>query len=726
MADSVRIVELLKDMETYNASDLFITAQKSPYYRVYGEIKNLDVDPLTKTDFTGFINDNLPPGILDRLMDKRDMDIGLSLSDSERYRLNLFYQKGNISMVARKVPLGNLEFENLRLPEILKKFSEAPRGLVLITGATGSGKSSTMAAQLHHINSKLSKHIVTVEDPIEFIHNDMKSVVSQREVGNDTESFAASLKYIVRQSPDVIFIGEMRDMDTIRTAISAAMTGHLVITTMHTVDPAQTLERILNYFPEEMREQLALDFSISLLGIVSQRLLRKKDNEGLVPAFEILVATPLIRKLIANRQIDEVADQIKAGAGDGMTTFTKSLVNLVRNDEVELETASAVATNKEEFMLAIQGMQTGIDTLRQDDGDDHSKMNMRNLLRAAIKHNASDLIISVGCAPTLRIDGELNELNLDTLSPQDTQRLLFSVLSPSQRAQFESQREIDFALSINATNMNLGTELTGFRFRVNGFYQKSSVSGAFRLIPQHIPPPDKLGIPNIVMKQSYRHHGLVLVTGPTGHGKSTTLACLINEINNKRSCHIISVEDPIEYVHENKKAIVEQREVYADTKSFATALKYVLRQDPDVILIGEMRDMETISAGLTAAETGHLVFATLHTNDCPQTIDRIIDSFPPHQQNQVRSQLANCINAIISQRLLPKANGEGRVACFEVMIGTIAIKTLIRDNRVHQILATIETSAKDGMITMDKSLETLYNQNQITRQTMQQLLRHAD
>ncbi len=718
MADNPRkLVDLLRQMGSKEASDLFLAETQTPYLRIFGEIKALPEQTTTKEQFEEFFRDFLPAGTLEKFERERDMDIGVSLSNTERYRLNLFFQEGKMSMVARRVPLGNLGFEELGLPPILRSFADAPRGLLLITGATGSGKSSTMAAILHHINSNSSRHIITIEDPIEFVHDDIQSIVTQREVGNDTLSFERSLKHVVRQSPDVIFIGEMRDLETIETAISAAMTGHLVVTTMHTTDPMQTLERIINFFPEHLRAQISMDFSLALIGIVSQRLLHRKEGEGLVPAFEVLTGTPLIRQVIAQRQLDMVPELIKSGGPEGMISFTRSLAELTKQQLVTVEAAAAAATNRDEYLLAVQGMETGIDTLRQQQQqDENQRLNMKSLLKAAIKLNASDLILTAGSSPLLRIDGELSELNVPPLAPDTTRRLVFSVLNPTQRVQFEGEKEIDFALSVNNLTGPGGeeNELRGHRFRVNGFYQKGSVAGAFRVIPQDVPSPRELNISPGVMSLANRRSGLVLITGPTGHGKSTTLACLIDEVNSKRSCHIITVEDPIEYVHSNKKAVVEQREVYADTKGFNNALKYVLRQDPDVILIGEMRDPETIGAALTAAETGHLVFATLHTNSCAQTVDRIIDSFPPYQQSQVRSQLASCLCAVIAQRLVPRADGNGRIAAFEVMLASSAIRSLIRDNRTHQIEATLETSAKDGMITMRKALENLNNKNLIS------------
>ena len=419
----MKIIDLLKQMHDNNASDLFMTIGKPPSTRIFGEIKTMESAPVEKQGFLEFFKEFLPPNFHDRLETERDLDVGVSLSTTERFRLNLFYQKGLISMVARRVPSGALSFSELRLPPVIQKLSESPRGLILITGATGSGKSTSMAAMLHYINAHFAKHIVTIEDPIEFIHQDIKCIITQREIGNDTLSFKASLKYVVRQSPDIIFIGELRDMETIQTAISAAMTGHLVVTTMHTVDVAQTIERIINNFPDYLREQIAMDFSMAIKGIISQRLLPPKSGEGGVIALEILLATPLIQRLISRRELSEIEDALKAGHNEGMQTFTRALVSLYQEGLISIEAGAVAATNKDEFLLAIQGMETGIDTLRnRESAEVNKKLNMKNLLKAAIKHKASDLLITVGSAPVLRIDGDLNELNLEPLTPIDTQK----------------------------------------------------------------------------------------------------------------------------------------------------------------------------------------------------------------------------------------------------------------------------------------------------------------
>ena len=720
---------LLTQMDEQQASDLFVNVGKPPAFRIYGKLNELPQPPVTEEQFMAFLAACLPAWVPAELEQQRELDIGISMSNAKRYRLSLFYQKGLAAMVARRVPSGELTFEQLDLPPVIEQLAQASRGLVLVTGSTGSGKSSTVAAIVNYINTHLARHVVTIEDPIEFVHQDKQSRITQREVGSDTPSFATSLRHVVRQSPDVIVIGELRDYETIQTALSAAMTGHLVITTMHTQDVAQTVERIINYFPEHLRDQVAMDLSMALTGIVSQRLLKRADRDGMVPVFEILMATPLARRSIGARRFDEIEEVLKSSIADGMVTFNRSLAERFHGGMISRDTGAAAASNRDEFLLIVEGMETGIDTLRLHESDttEMLRVDMKRLLKAAVRHEASDLLLTVGTPPLLRLDGSLRELNMPALTPQETRRLLFSLLNPSQRAMFESEKEIDFALSVT----NLGgdddsEELRNNRFRVNGFYQKSCVAIALRVIAQAIPKSAELGIPAVVLRLAERQQGLILVTGPTGHGKSTTLACLIDEINTTRSCHIITVEDPIEFVHKRKKAVIEQREVYADTKSFTNALKYVLRQDPDVILIGEMRDRETISAALTAAETGHLVLATLHTNDAVQSIDRIVDSFPPHQQDQVRAQLAACLIGVVAQRLVPRIDKKGRVAAFEIMLATTAVQALIRDNRTHQMPSTIETSAKDGMITLDRALKNLYTKNIISRQTLLSMARNPD
>ncbi|MEI8012046.1 MAG: type IV pilus twitching motility protein PilT [Candidatus Omnitrophota bacterium] len=329
---------------------------------------------------------------------------------------------------------------------------------------------------------------------------------------------------------------------------------------------------------------------------------------------------------------------------------------------------------------------------------------LRELLLSAINQNASDLHLTNKMPPVLRIDGELTPLSYEPLDEDEMKRLIYSILTGEQRAMFEKEKEFDFSLAM------VGLD----RFRVNVHQQRGCVEAAFRRIPLFVPTMEDLKLPPVVGALARRPNGLVLVTGPTGMGKSTTLAAMVQLINAEERCLIMSIEDPIEFLHTNKKAIIKQREVYKDTHSFPEALKRCLRQDPDVIVVGEMRDLETISTALTAAETGHLVLATVHTPDAPQTIERVIDVFPPYQQQQIRQQLSTCLQGVVSQRLLLHASGKGRVLALEIMIATPAIRNMIREKAIEQIPTAMQTGGQFGMKIMDRSLKELVESGQIT------------
>ena len=332
------------------------------------------------------------------------------------------------------------------------------------------------------------------------------------------------------------------------------------------------------------------------------------------------------------------------------------------------------------------------------------KVNLHQLLRAMIEKGASDMHVTTGSPPLLRIDGAVVPLKLPPLSPVETKQLCYSVLTEEQKVQFEKAKELDLSFGVKQLS----------RFRANIFMQRGAVSGAFRAIPFKILSFDELGLPPVVNELAQRPRGLVLVTGPTGSGKTTTLASIIDHINGHTRQHIMTVEDPIEYLHPHKRSIVNQREVGSDTTTFKDALKYVLRQDPDVVLIGEMRDLETIEAALTIAETGHLVFATLHTNSAIQSINRIIDVFPPHQQAQIRAQLSFVLEGVISQLLLPRHDAPGRALALEVLVPNAAIRNLIREDKIHQIYSHMQVGRlKHGMQTINESLYSLYSKGEI-------------
>jgi twitching motility protein PilT len=326
------------------------------------------------------------------------------------------------------------------------------------------------------------------------------------------------------------------------------------------------------------------------------------------------------------------------------------------------------------------------------------ELSLRVLLREVIQRGASDLHITVGELPKLRVDGDLvDSTTKHVLTPRDTLNLAYSILTEAQKKRFETEDELDFSFGVQTLS----------RFRGNCYKQRGCVALAIRQIPYEIRSIQELGLPPMVARFAERPRGLVLVTGPTGSGKSTTLAALVDKINRERKGHIITIEDPIEFIHRHQNCMVNQREVGADTQSFSAGLKYALRQDPDVILIGEMRDLETISAALTIAETGHLVLATLHTNSAAESVNRIIDAFPAYQQSQIRAQLAFVLEGVVTQSLIPKARGQGRAVAAEVLVCTPAIRAVIREEKVHQVYSLMQAGKKHGMQTMNDSLQTL-------------------
>jgi twitching motility protein PilT len=339
--------------------------------------------------------------------------------------------------------------------------------------------------------------------------------------------------------------------------------------------------------------------------------------------------------------------------------------------------------------------------------EDDAKLDLDGALDALVELGGSDLHITAGQPPMIRVHGDLESLEgFAPLEPNDIRQAIYGILTQKHREQFENELELDLSYSLTGKS----------RFRVNVFQQRDSMAAVMRTIPYEIKSIEDLGIPTQVNNFAYLPRGFVLVTGPTGSGKSTTLAGLIDVVNRERRSHIITVEDPIEFLHDHKASTVNQRELGTDTHSFAAALKHVLRQDPDVILVGEMRDLETIQVALTAAETGHLVFGTLHTQDAPQTIDRVIDVFPPHQQEQIRVMLAGALQGVVCQQLLKTSDGEGRVVATEVMMATPAIKNLIREGKVHQMYSMIQAGKQHGMVTVDQSLATLVQKGKVTYQ----------
>ncbi len=343
-------------------------------------------------------------------------------------------------------------------------------------------------------------------------------------------------------------------------------------------------------------------------------------------------------------------------------------------------------------------------------------LDVRELFALAFKKNASDIHLTEHAPPLLRVDGNLERTTMPPLSRVDTKRIVYSMLTDRQKAQFEREQELDISINVEGIG----------RFRINVHMQRGSIEAALRLVSTHIRSLDALGLPSVVSELVRKPNGLVLVTGPTGVGKTTTLAAMVDQLNRECCYNVISIEDPIEYVHTNIRSIIKQREVYADTKSFANALMRALRQDPNVIVVGEMRDLETISTTLTAAETGHLVLATLHTPDAAQTVDRIIDVFPPHKQQEVKIQLSNCLQGVVAQQLLARCDGAGRVLAYEIMVATPAVRNLIRAHETEQLPTILQTGAQHGMCTMDACIKSLYDRKIISYETTMSRLKNPN
>ncbi len=357
------VERILDVMVEKGASDVYVKTGSTPVFRVNGTLERYDLPAVTDPDTEQMVKVLMTEHQRRRFEDDPDLDVAYTAKSGYRYRVNAFRQKGHLGFVIRLVPMEELTFEKLNLSPVIRQLAELPRGLVLVTGATGSGKSTTLAAMINHINNKFKKHIMTIEDPIEFIHDDKLSLINQREVGFDSNSFPDALKHVVRQSPDVILIGEMRDLDTMITALSAAQTGHLVLSTMHTTDVTQTLDRMINYFPEHLRPQIRLELSLCLEGVICMRLLPRKDGPGRIPALEVMLGTPTIKKLLFGGETWRILELVKQGGDVGMQTFNRALVDLYQDGKVSYEDALLCATRPEEFKLNVQGIYTSVESI---------------------------------------------------------------------------------------------------------------------------------------------------------------------------------------------------------------------------------------------------------------------------------------------------------------------------------------------------------------------------
>src|SRR2546430_1348360 len=661
-APVVKLVNLiLLDAIKKGASDIHVEPYEKDFrvrYRVDGVLYEAMKPPM-----------KLKAAIISRLKIMAELDIAeRRLPQDGRIKLKLgkgremdFRVSVCPTLFGEKVVLRLLDKSSLQLdmtklgfdPEPLKAFKEnidRPYGMVLVTGPTGSGKTTTLYSALSELN-KTTDNISTAEDPVEFNFSGINQVQMHEDIGLN---FAAALRSFLRQDPDIIMVGEIRDFETAEIGIKAALTGHLVLSTLHTNDAPGTVSRLLNMGIEPFLVTSAVNL------ILAQRLARKLCQECKKPvdvAAQALTDIGVQPDEIGSFQVFE-----PAGSPNCNDRGYKGRVALY-------EVMPMVVSLKE---LGINGAST-----------------------AELKNEAIQL----------RSDGRLVPLKTPPMTPVETKQLCYSILADAQKHKFEEENELDLSFGVKGLS----------RFRANIFMQRGAVGAAFRTIPFKILTFQELGLPPIISDLAKKPRGLVLVTGPTGSGKSTTLASIIDKINTERHEHIVTIEDPIEYLHPHKNCVVNQREVGADTHSFKKALKYILRQDPDVVLVGEMRDLETIEAALVISETGHLAFGTLHTNSCVQTINRILDVFPPYQQPQIRAQLSFVLEGVVTQNLISKASGPGRVLAIEVMVPNAAIRNLIREDKVHQIYSAMQVGqSKFGMQTFNQSLGSLIQRGLIT------------
>ena len=640
--------------------------------------------------------------------------------------------------------------------ERFRAMLDSPHGIIYLTGPTGSGKTTTLYMVLDEM-AKRSVNISTIEDPVE---KNIKKI-NQTQVNNTAGlTFEVGLRALLRQDPDIIMVGETRDSETASISVRSAITGHLVFSTLHTNDAASSIVRLIDMGVEPYL------VANSMVGTVAQRLMRRICPEcgqeveateeecrllgaapgtkikkahgctqcnftgysGRIAVHEILTVDSTVRKMITDgASMDEIQDY--AVRHQGMHLLRDSAVEKVLQQVTTIEElrkvayysdAPAAQAGKTSVPAAAQSVapqpvapQTVQMTeilppvaaqVKEDPFADvgAATVHVEDIILRARESGCSDIHITAAKPLMIRINGALQETK-EQYSKEQITAMLLEMCDADQRAQLAAGNDLDFAVQTRDGN----------RQRVNIFRDMGALAATIRLLNSHIPTLESLGLPMVLGEIVKQPRGLILVTGPTGSGKSTTLAAMIDSINATRPDHIITIEDPVEYVYEKKQSLIHQREVGRDVTSFAAALRSALREDPDIILVGEMRDYETISAALTAAETGHLVLSTLHTTGAAQTIDRIIDACPNGSQNQVRTQLAGVLNAVVTQCLIPKIEG-GRIAATEILIGTDAVANMIRENKCHQMNTAMQAGAALGMHTLNRDLMSLVQRGVIS------------
>ncbi|KAI1694017.1 type II/IV secretion system protein [Ditylenchus destructor] len=673
--------------------------------RVDGDVRRINVEPLEHRQVHDMVYDIMSDAQRKMYEETLECDFSFEIQGLARFRVNAFNQNRGAGAVFRTIPSKILTLEQLNCPKVFGDLAMKPRGMVLVTGPTGSGKSTTLAAMIDYINKNEYGHILTVEDPIEFVHTSQKCLINQREVHRDTHGFNEALRSALREDPDIILVGELRDLETIRLALTAAETGHLVFGTLHTSSAAKTIDRIIDVFPGEEKEMIRAMLSESLQAVISQTLCKTKDGNGRLAAHEIMVGTPAIRNLIREDKVAQMYSAIQTGQGSGMQTLDQNLTELVRRNMI------TPAEAQEEPDRRPRGAPAHRTGPRHGTRSGH-QVHQRSAAPDGVAQGVGPLPDG-GVPARVKVDGKVTKVSPQPLTGQHTLQLARAIMNDRQTAEFERTKECNFAISPTGIG----------RFRVNAYIQQGHVALVLRTIPQTLPTIESLDLPPILKDVVQTKRGLVILVGATGSGKSTTLAAMVDHRNETTYGHIITIEDPVEFVHPHKNCIVSQREVGLDTEGWEQALKNAMREAPDVILIGEIRDRETMEHAVAFAETGHLCMATLHANNANQAMDRIVNFFPEDRRNQLLMDLSLNLKALVSQRLLPRQEGKGRVAAVEIMLNTPLISDLIFKGEVGEIKEIMKRSRELGMKTFDQALFDLY---EFGRVTYEDALRNAD
>jgi twitching motility protein PilU len=723
------IAELLAFSVKNKASDLHLSAGLPPMIRVDGDVRRINIPALDHKQVHALVYDIMSDKQRRDYEEFLEVDFSFEIPSLARFRVNAFNQNRGAGAVFRTIPSEVLTLEDLACPPLFREVIQQPQGLILVTGPTGSGKSTTLAAMIDYINKNEYGHILTVEDPIEFVHTSQKCLINQREVHRDTHGFNEALRSALREDPDIILVGELRDLETIRLALTAAETGHLVFGTLHTSSAAKTIDRIIDVFPAGEKPMVRSMLSESLRAVISQALL-KKVGGGRTAAWEIMVGTPAIRNLIREDKVAQMYSAIQTGQQYGMhdpgpapagpgqaqpdhpqpgprVRQGQAPVRVRRDSTGGVRQCAAVPCRfLHRPFPGTCPWEPAVNTTA-------TTIDFTSFLKLMAHQRASDLFITAGMPPAMKVNGKISPITQTPLTPQQSRDLVLNVMTPAQREEFEKTHECNFAIGLSGVG----------RFRVSCFYQRNQVGMVLRRIETRIPTVEELSLPPIIKTLAMTKRGIILFVGATGTGKSTSLAAMIGYRNQNSTGHIITIEDPIEFVHKHEGCIITQREVGIDTDSWEAALKNTLRQAPDVIMIGEVRTREGMDHAIAFAETGHLVLCTLHANNANQAMDRIVNFFPEDRRNQLLMDLSLNLKGVVAQQLVPSPDGRSRKVAMEILLGTPLVQDYIRDGEIHKLKEVMKDSVQLGMKTFDQSLFELYQAGEIS---YEDALRYAD